>query len=145
MTMRQILPVALGVAMVSALLTANVTAQDAGTIAGTSKTHGANYEVRLQDVTTRQVVSRVSLDQGDAFSFPGLALPGNFLVVLYDTANARVVCTEGPYELTPGSQATAQKLDVRISCGKPPALLWFGGLAGATAAVLAVTLQSGSN
>jgi len=136
----------LSLAVISGPLASTVLAQDAGTLAGRSTTSGPNFEVRIQDTATNQFVERSTLDQNGQFSISGLALPGRFLVVLYDTTRNRVVCTEGPYGLTPGSAATAGKTDIVISCGRPPAALLLGTLAGAgaAAAVLAVTLQSGS-
>ena len=66
---------------------------------------------------------------------PSLAL-ANYLVELVNK-NGKVICTEGPYNLT---QAAAQKTDVNIDCGVPPSawlLVAGAAAAGVTAGVVA--------
>jgi hypothetical protein len=148
MRFRQISAVALSAALVVGPFALHVFAQQPGALAGRSRSYrdqNAVYEVRIQNVETNQVVGAMTLAQDRRFSFTGLALPGTFLVVLYDVARDRVVCTEGPYELTSDSLAAAQKTDIVISCGTPAAALWLAALAGATTGVWAATNHSGSN
>jgi hypothetical protein len=110
-----------------------------GLISGTAK-HKAkqpfsDFTVRTRDVATGTIASTTVLDSSANFSAPNLAL-ANYLVELVDK-HGKVVCTEGPYGLT---QAAAQKTDVDIDCGMPPAawlLIAGAAAAGVTAGVVA--------
>jgi hypothetical protein len=133
MNIRRNLAVALSVVVLAGPMAASAVAQNTGTLAGRSNPRNPNYEVRIQSTDTNQVVGRMMLDPNGQFSIGGLALPGRYLVVLYDTSRNRVVCTEGAYALDQSSAAASQKLDVVISCGRPPAALLLGALAGGTA------------
>jgi hypothetical protein len=139
--------VAQSAALVLGPFAMHAVAQDTGALAGRSNYRDPDvvYEVRIQSTDTNEIVGRMTLPDDRRFSISGIGLPGRFLVVLYDVTRDRVVCTEGPYELTPGSLDSAQKLDLVISCGRPPAALLLAILAGATTGVLAFTLRSGSH
>ncbi len=78
---------------------------------------------------------RSPLDSRGNFSLPDLS-SAKYLVELVNK-NGKVVCTEGPFDLT---QADAIKNDVVIDCDKIPAAGWLLGAAaaaGITAAVVA--------
>ena len=108
-----------------------------GLISGTAK-HKAkqpfsDFTVRTRDVATGTIASTTVLDSSANFSAPNLAL-ANYLVELVDK-HGKVVCTEGPYNLT----QQFSKDSVNISCNKVPAAWWLIGAAaaaGITAGVL---------
>jgi hypothetical protein len=111
-----------------------------GLISGTAKHKAKNpyrdYTVRSRDVANGTIAATSVLDGSANFSLPNLALT-NYLVELVDK-NGKVICTEGPYNLT---QAAAQKTDVNIDCGVPPAA-WLL-VAGAAAAGVTAGVVSG--
>ena len=110
-----------------------------GLISGTAK-HKAkqpftDYTVRTRDVANGTIAATSVLDSSANFSAPNLGL-SNYLLELVDK-NGKVICTEGPYTLT---QAAAQKTNVDIDCGVPPAawlLIAGAAAAGITAGVVA--------
>ena len=113
-----------------------------GLISGTAK-HKAkdpyrDYTVRSRDVANGTIAATSVLDGSANFSLPNLAL-ANYLVELVNK-NGKVICTEGPYNLT---QAVAQKTDVNIDCGVPPTA-WLL-VAGAAAAGVTAGVVSGSS
>jgi hypothetical protein len=109
-----------------------------GLISGTAR-HKAkdpyrDYTVRTRDVANGTIAATSVLDTSANFSVPNLAL-ANYLVELVDK-KGKVICTEGPFNLT---QAAAQKADVNIDCGVPPAgwlLVAGAAAAGVTAGVV---------
>jgi hypothetical protein len=110
-----------------------------GLISGTAKHKAAkpftDYTVRTRDVGNGIIAATSVLDTAGDFSVPNLAL-ANYLIELVNK-DGKVVCTEGPYTLT---QAAAQKTDVDIDCGVPPAawlLIAGAAAAGITAGVVA--------
>jgi hypothetical protein len=113
-------------------------AQPQGQIAGTAKNEAkrpyANYEVRARLVGTTGLASTVQPDQNAGFALNRLAL-GSYVVELFDVRQSKVVCTEGPFDLT---RAMPSKTDVNISCNRVPAawlLLSAAGAAGLAAGV----------
>src|SRR5262245_34499891 len=62
----------------------------------------SDYQVLLRDIRTGQVAQTVPLDQQGLFSFQNLALNTKFLVELYHVQKNKIVCTEGPYQLSSG-------------------------------------------
>jgi len=117
----------------------------AGSLGGHSRYNRPEYEVRIQNVANGQILNTLPLDQNGNFVVKGLPMPGNFLVVLFDTTRGRVVCTEGPYALTGQTAAASSKLDIEIGCGRPPAVLLLAALAGGLGLATALALQSNSN
>jgi len=117
-----------------------------GLLSGTAK-HKAkqpftDYTVRARDVGNGTIAATKVLDTAGDFSVPSLTL-ANYLLELVDKSG-KVVCTEGPFQLT---QAAAQKTNVNIDCGVPPAawlLLAGAAAAGVTAGVVAGGPASGS-
>jgi hypothetical protein len=110
--------------------------QGAGAISGTAKKEAkkpyTNYSVRARNVQQGVVAATVQLDVNGDFALANVD-QANYLVELLDS-KGKVVCTEGPYDLT--KQAT--KTGVSIQCGKPAAwwLLAAAGAAGITAGVV---------
>ena len=121
MTWKQIVAVALSVALI--VVTAPAAAQQAaGAIAGRAtdeaKKPYTDYAVQLRDVASGQVASTLPLDEQGKFNFTGVAISHTYLVELVHIEKKKIVCTEGPYSLTP---TAASKLDVNVHCGKAPA------------------------
>jgi hypothetical protein len=110
--------------------------QPAGAISGTAKKEAkkpyTNYSVRARNVQQGVVAATVQLDVNGDFALANVD-QANYLVELLDS-KGKVVCTEGPFDLT--KQAT--KTGVNIQCGKPAAwwLLAAAGAAGITAGVV---------
>jgi hypothetical protein len=94
-----------------------------------------DYSVRLREPQSGQIFGTQPLDQQGRFAFSALTLGQSYIVELIDTTkNNRVVCTEGPFGL---SQQQANRSDVNIDCGAPPAALWIlAAAAGLTAGVV---------
>jgi hypothetical protein len=93
--------------------------------------------VRARDVSTGMIAGNVPLNSEANFSLPDLS-SSKYLVelVLHKDNKDKVVCTEGPFDLT----QQMLKNDVVIDCGKVPAAWWLLGAAaaaGITAGVVA--------
>ena len=112
-------------------------APEAGTIAGTAKREARkpfpDYSVRLRNVQQGVIAATVQLDPSGDFTLAGVD-PANYLVELLN-AKGKVVCTEGPFDLS----KQPSKTGVNIECGQPAAwwLLAAAGAAGITAGVVA--------
>jgi ABC-type branched-subunit amino acid transport system permease subunit len=113
--------------------------QGAGSISGTAdkeaKKPFPNYSVRARNVEQGAIAATVPLDAQGAFVLAGIDDKAKYLVELLDP-KGKVVCTEGPFDLT---QQPA-KNGVKINCGKNPAAWWLlaaAGAAGITAGVVA--------
>jgi hypothetical protein len=119
-------------------------AQDPGSIAGTAKKEArkpfTDYTVRARNVAQGSIAATVKLDTEGNFTMSGIN-PANYLVELLD-AKGKVVCTEGPFDLS----KQPSKTGVNIECGKPAAwwLLAAAGAAGITAGVVSGDPASGS-
>ena len=106
--------------------------QQTATIAGTAKDEAkkpyADYTVRARDVSTGMIAGNVPLNTEGNFSLPDLS-SSKYLVelVLHKNNKDKVVCTEGPFDLT----QQILKNDVVIDCGKVPAAWWLLGAAAA--------------
>src|SRR4029079_6815993 len=94
--------------------------------------------VRARDIATGQVAGNVPLTTDGNFTLPDLS-SAKYLVELVRHQNNnqdKVVCTEGPFDLT----GQMLKNDVVIDCGKVPAAWWLLGAAaaeGITAGIIA--------
>ena len=124
-----------GTAAQTALVAAG---QQTATIAGTAKDEAkkpfVDFTVRARKVADGQVAGTTPLNTEGNFSLPDLS-SDRYLVELLNK-NGKVVCTEGPFDLT----AQMLKNDVVIDCGKVPAAWWLLGAAaaaGITAGVVA--------
>jgi hypothetical protein len=134
--------VAIGLAFTLALAAVPTAlfAQQSTTLAGTAKDEAkkpyTDYQVRARDVKAGTISGTMALDPQGNFSLAGLSTL-NYVVELVDK-KGKVVCTEGPFDLS----KQAIKSDVVISCGKIPAAWWLLGAAaaaGITAGVVAAT------
>lgn len=135
--------VALGLAM--ALATGMImqplragASQGAGSISGIAKDAKKPYpkwSVRARNPEQGQVAATVPLDTEAKFSLTGID-PTKYVVELLNE-DGKVVCTEGPFDLT--KQANNKKDGVVIDCGNPAALwlLAAAAAAGITAGVVA--------
>lgn len=141
MVFRQVMAASL--ALVLAVGTAPVlVAQQQGVIDGRATDEAdspySDYTVQLRHPETAQILATQVLDGQGRFSFTGLAL-NQYLVELIDTRrDNRVVCTEGPFNVTESALA----YDVNIDCGGPPAFLWL--VAGAAGLVTAIGILNAS-
>ena len=115
-------------------------AQQSTSLAGTAKDEAKkpyeNFTVRARDVKAGTIAGSEKLDGQGNFSLTGLST-ANYLVELVND-KGKVVCTEGPFDLS----KQAIKSDVVIDCNKIPAALWLvaaAGAAGITAGVVAGT------
>jgi hypothetical protein len=115
--------------------------QQTATIAGTAKDEAkkpyADYTVRARDVSTGMIVGTTPLNTDANFSLPDLS-SSKYLIelVLHKNNKDKVVCTEGPFDLT----QQMLKNDVVIDCDKVPAAWWLLGAAaaaGITAGIIA--------
>ena len=115
MLMRQV--TALTIAVVLACLAPLAFAQQSGQIAGSAKDEAkkpyTDYEVRARVVTNGTVAAKTQLDATSKFLLRDLSNE-KYLVELFDSKKKAVVCTEGPFALTPD---TPSKMNVNIKCG----------------------------
>jgi len=140
MKTRQILATGLIAAVVTATGPVSLIAggQQNATISGTAKNEAkkpyTDYTTRARNVQAGQIAGTVMLDTNGNFSLPGLP-PANYVVELLNK-DGKVVCTEGPFNLT----QQPVKDDVKIKCDKVPTAWWLLGAAaaaGVTAGVVA--------
>jgi hypothetical protein len=113
----------------------------AGKATDEAKQPYSDYAVQLRDANSGLVVSTKTLDVQGQFSFLNLAIARTYLVELVQIKDKKIVCTEGPYNLT---ASAARKLDVNISCGKVPAAIWLLAAGAGAAAAVAVATRSTS-
>ena len=139
MRLRQVVAVGLAVAMAGvSTLAAGQTSPRTVTISGVAKKEAkkpyTDYTTRARNVQTGEIAGSDKNANPDAnFTISNLP-PANYVVELLDKNN-KVVCTEGPFNLT---QVPA-KNDVDISCNKVPAAWWLlaaAAGAGVTAGVV---------
>jgi hypothetical protein len=100
-----------------------------------------DYSVRARSVTDGTIQNTVVLDSQGHFTLDGLAA-GKFVVELTRTGQNKVICSEGPFDITPAADATAPfgRDRISIACGSPAAAWWLLGAAaaaGVTAGVVA--------
>ena len=112
--------------------------QGAGAISGSAdkqaKKPYTEYTVRARNVQMGNIGASTPLDAAGKFALTNID-PANYLVELLDK-KGKVVCTEGPFDLT----QQMLKNDVVIDCGKVPAAWWLLGAAaaaGITAGIVA--------
>ena len=139
MKIRQLLAMGMMAALTAGMATVTNAAgsQDTASVRGTAKNEAkkpyTDYSVRARNVQQGQIGGTTQLDSDGNFSLANLA-PAQYAVELLNR-DGKVVCTEGPYNLT---QQLA-KDSVNISCNKVPAAWWLIGAAaaaGITAGVL---------
>ena len=137
--------IALAFALAASAAPTAVFAQQSTSIAGTAESQAkkpySDWKVRARDVKAGTVSPSVTLGSDGKFSLTGLTT-SNYAVELLNKDN-KVVCTEGPFDLS----KQAIKSDVVIDCGKIPAAWWLvgaGAAAGITAGVVALSTTSPS-
>jgi|SRR6476620_2204714 len=120
--------------------------QQTATIAGTAKDEAkkpySDYSVRARDVSTGMIAGNVPLTTDAIFTLPDLS-SSHYLIelVLHKNNQDKVICTEGPFDLT----QQMLKNDVVIDCGKVPAAWWLLGAAaaaGITAGIVAANASA---
>lgn len=140
MKIRQLLAMGMIAAFTAGMAPATIAAgsQDNASVRGTAKNEAkkpyTDYSVRARNIQQGQIGGTTQLDSDGNFSLANLA-PANYSVELLNR-DGKVVCTEGPYNLT---QQQLTKDGVNISCNKVPAAWWLIGAAaaaGITAGVL---------
>ncbi len=104
-------------------------AQQDVTIGGTAKREAnkpySDYKVRARDAQSGQIAATGLLDPNAQFTVTGLP-PAHYVVELLNK-DGKVVCSEGPFNLT----QQLLKNDVNIDCGKVPVAWWLIGAAAA--------------
>ena len=147
MPIRKTVAVVLVLALTALAFPSGLLAQSKGQILGTAKDEAQkpyeNYQVRARVVEGEVIAATTGIDDKAAFSLDAL-VPGKYMIELYNTRERKVVCTEGPFELT---EAQLLKRDVEIDCGRLPVawlLLAAAGAAGITAGIVTRKDASGS-
>lgn len=126
---------------ISPVMAQQVTGSISGKATDEAKKPYANYAVQLRDAESGQLVGTTPLDAQGLFSFANLEVSRRFLVELYAVNDKKVICTEGPYPLTPGA---TDRSNVNIDCGAAPAALWLLAAGAGTVAAVAVATESAS-
>ena len=145
MATRKILAIALAAAMASSVTPSF--AQTNGIIGGKAddeaKKPYSDYSVQLRDPATGQIVSIAQLNTTGQFSFDNVGAGRRMLVELVSLKNKNIVCTEGPFVLTPTQPS---KTDINIDCGnKAPLALWLLAAGAGTAAAIGLTTNDNPN
>src|SRR6266498_3658637 len=127
MRLRQFVATALAAAMAAVPIIAQQ-APPSVTISGIAKKEAkkpyTDYTTRARNTQTGEIAGTATNADPDAnFSITGLP-PANYVVELLNK-DGKVVCTEGPYQMT----QTFLKNDIDISCNKVPAAWWLLGVA----------------
>jgi hypothetical protein len=143
MRLRQYVAMALATAMAAVPILAQQ-APPSVTISGIAKKEAkkpyTDYTTRARDVQTGVIAGTATNGDPDAnFTITGLP-PANYVVELLNK-DGKIVCTEGPYDLT----RTFVKNDVDISCNKVPAAWWLLGVAAAAGITAGVVVANQSN
>ena len=130
MRMRQVMAVGLAVAMASVPILAAGQQQQSVTLSGIAKKEAkkpyTDYTTRARNVQSGEIAGTATNADPDAnFTLTGLP-PANYLVELLNK-DGKVVCTEGPFNMT----QQLVKNDIDISCNKVPAAWWLLGVAAA--------------
>jgi hypothetical protein len=117
-------------------------AQSTVTLAGTAKKEAkkpyTEYSTRARNAQGGDIAGTIPLDVKGDFSLPGLP-PAHYVVELLNK-DGKVVCTEGPYDLT----SVTLKNDVDISCNTAPVAWWLLGVAAAAGVTAGVVVSTAS-
>jgi hypothetical protein len=145
MSTRRILAMALASALVvGSVPRTSAAGQETGTISGKATSEAqrpySNYLVQLRDPATAQVVKTAQLNDQGLFNFTALPLSQRYVVELLNVRENRVVCTEGPYVLSPAVRA---RQNIDVNCGTNPAAWWLLVAGAGAAAGVAVLTASG--
>jgi len=117
--------------------------QGGASISGTAKDQAkkpfSDYAAQARDVQMGQIAEKTNLDASGNFRLGNLQ-PSKYVVELVDR-NGKVVCTEGPFDMT----KQAAKDNVNISCSKMPAAWWVLGAAAAAGITAGVVSTNSSS
>lgn len=143
MRLRQFVATALAAAMAAIPIMAQQ-APPTVTISGIAKKEAkkpyTDYTTRARDVQTGVIAGTAANADPDAnFTITGLP-PANYVVELLNK-DGKIVCTEGPYDLT----KTFVRNDVDISCNKVPAAWWLLGVAAAAGITAGIVVANQSS
>ena len=143
MRLRQFVATALAAAM-AAVPIIGQQAPPTVTLSGIAKKEAkkpyADYTTRARDVQSGVIAGTATNADPDAnFMITGIP-PGNYVVELLNK-DGKIVCTEGPYDMT----KTFIKNDVDISCNKVPAAWWLLGIAAAAGITAGVVVANQSS
>jgi hypothetical protein len=113
------------------------------TLAGKAKKEAkkpyTDFTTRARNVQTGEIAGTATNADPDAnFSIAGL-VPANYVLELLNK-DGKVVCTEGPYDMT----KEFIKTDIDISCNKVPAAWWLLGVAAAAGITAGVVIATDS-
>lgn len=98
-----------------------------------------DYTTRARNVQTGEIAGTATNADPDAnFTITGLP-PANYVLELLNK-DGKVVCTEGPYDMT--QQFVRNEID--ISCNKVPAAWWLLGIAAAAGITAGVVIAEAS-
>jgi hypothetical protein len=145
MKSHRIAAVAVAIALACGAAQVSLFAQQSAAISGTAKDEAkqpyTDYSVRARETQQGQIAGTATLDTYGAFSLASLG-SAKYLVELVNK-DGKVVCTEGPFDLS----YEPMKAGVVIDCNKVPVAWWLLGAAaaaGITAGVVAVGPASAS-
>jgi hypothetical protein len=142
MMMRQILATALAAAIAAVPILAQQ-APPSVTLSGQAKKEAkkpyTDFTTRARNVQTGEIAgTATNADPNANFTISGLP-PANYVLELLNK-DGKVVCTEGPYDMT----QTFIKTDIDISCNKVPAAWWLLGVAAAAGVTAGVAVATAS-
>jgi hypothetical protein len=149
MTTRQVVATAVALAVMgsSTPTTLMAGAQQTGALSGTAKNEAKKpfleYTVQARNVgagvSGGPIAGAVALDANGNFSLTSL-MPSKYVIELLNK-KGKVVCTEGPFDLT---QPPMAKTDVVVDCNHVPVAWWLLAAAGA-AAITAGIVSGGTD
>ena len=119
-----------------------IAGQQTVTLSGTGKKEAkkpyTEFSTRARNAQTGDIAGTTPLDVDANFTLASLP-PANYVVELLNK-DGKVVCTEGPYNLT----TVTAKNDIDISCNKVPAAWWLLGIAAAAGITAGVVIATES-
>jgi hypothetical protein len=102
-------------------------------------TNVPNYTTRARNVQSGEIAGTTGNTDPDAnFTLTNLP-PANYVVELLNK-DGKVICTEGPFDMT----KQFLKNDIDISCNKVPAAWWLLGVAAAAGITAGVVIANAS-
>jgi hypothetical protein len=142
MTLRMVLATGLAAIMAGAPILAQQGTPTV-TLSGVAKKEAkkpySDYTTRARDVQSGVIAGTATNGDPDAnFTLTNLP-PGNYVVELLNK-DGKVVCTEGPFDMT----KQFLKNDIEISCNKVPAAWWLLGIAAAAGITAGVVVANAS-
>lgn len=142
MRLRQIVAAGLAAVMASVSIIAQQ-APPAVSLNGVAKKEAkrpySDFTTRARNVQTGEIAGTATNADPDAnFAITGLP-PGNYVLELLNK-DGKIVCTEGPFDLT----QTFVRNNIEINCGKVPAAWWLLGVAAAAGITAGVVIADSS-